>query len=80
MWPLLKSNDPKNRPVEVYQFYDKHPKLLILTIILALFGIIGFVNEVFGTIFGFIFVDCNENMNGRMIGIKCFIKNGLGFV
>jgi len=80
MWPMLKNNDPKNRPTEVYGFYDKHPKLLVLTIILALFGIGEFFNEIFGTIFGFIFVHCSENMSGGTIGMMCWIKNGLGFV
>ena len=80
MWPLLKNNDPKNRPVEIYQFYDKHPKLFVFTIILALFGIGGFVNEVFGIIVGFIFAPCYENMNVGTIGTICWIKNILGFV
>ena len=79
MWPLLKSNDPKNRPVEVYQFYDKHPKLLVLTIILALFGIGEFINSISGTIFGFIFVHCPTNQDG-MIGAMCLIKSTLGFI
>lgn len=80
MWPLLKSNDPKNRPVEVYQFYDKHPKLFVFTIILALFGIGGFVKEVFAVIIGLIFVKCHYEPDGGMIGIMCWFKNGLGFV
>lgn len=80
MWPLLKSNDPKNRPVEVYTFYDKHPKLLVLTIILSLFGIGGFVKEVFAVIFGFIFVQCFDDMDGGTIGILCAIKEGLGIL
>jgi len=80
MLPLLKSNDPKNRPVEIYQFYDKHPKLFVFTIILALFGIGEFFNSIFGIIFGFIFVSCYENMNGGTIEIMCWIKNILGFV
>lgn len=80
MWPLLKSNDPKNRPIEVYQFYDKHPKLLVLTVILALFGISDFLSEIFATILGFIFVHCYENMDNNILGTMCGIKEGLGFV
>lgn len=77
MWPLFKSNDPKNRPTEVYRFYDRHPKLLVLTVILALFGIGGFLNELFAVVLGFIFVQCPRDEG--MLNILCAIKINLGF-
>ena len=78
MLPLLRNNDPKNRPVELYLFYDRHPKLLVLTIILALFGIGGFLNELFSVIIGLFFVHCSPNE--EMMNILCRIKSNLGFV
>jgi len=76
LWPLLRNNDPKNRPVELYQFYDKHPKLLVLTIILALFGIGVLLNEVFSIIIGFIFVQCPRDEG--ILELFCWIKINLG--
>jgi len=71
LWPLLKNPDPKTRPKELYEFYDKHPKLLVLTIIFALLGI----NQLFsmmGGIFEFIFIPCYDDV-GTM-SIKCYIE------
>ena len=75
MLPLLRNKDPNNKPRELYNFYEKHPKLLVLTLILALFGI----NEVFSSIGGivnFIFLPC-DNPHGGMISIQCWIKDSL---
>jgi len=75
MLPMLRSNDPKTKPDEVYQFYGKHPKLLILTMMLALFGIFGAIETVTGII-GFIFLYC-PNDGSSMISIQCWLKQNL---
>jgi len=80
LWPMLRSNDPENKPKELYRFYDKHPKLFVLTVMFALFGIGQFAFEAFAVIIGFIFVQCFDDMDGGMISILCAIKEGLGIL
>ena len=80
MWPLLRSDVfSENRPKELYRFYDNHPKLFVLTIMFAVFGISQFLTEVFGILVGFIFVHCFEDMDG-ILGVMCAIKEELGFL
>lgn len=74
---MLRNNDPKNRPTELYHFYDDHPKLFVITVILALFGMLQFAMELFAFIFGLIFVKCHYEPDGGMIGILCYIKQNL---
>ena len=72
--PLLRNTGPQTRPTEIYQFYEKHPKTFVVTIILALLGI----NEIFsilGGIFEFIFVPCYPDTG--VMSISCFIKENL---
>ncbi len=71
MWPLLRNNDPNNKPTEIYNFYEKHPRILILTMILALFGIAGIFNEI-GGIVAFIFRPCYPDTG--VISLQCYIK------
>ena len=76
--PMLRSNDPEKKPTELYKFYGNHPKLFVLTVIFAVFGIGQFAFEAFASIFGFIFVPCY--VDSGMISIMCAIKDGLGLV
>lgn len=78
--PMLRSNDPEKKPKELYRFYGEHPKLFVLTVMLAVFGIGQFAFEAFATIFGFIFVPCYDGRDGGMISIMCEIKKGLGIL
>lgn len=73
-WPLLKNNDPENKPRELYDFYEKHPKLFVSTIILALLGINELINIISG-MFGFIFRPCYPLQEA--MSIQCWIKEGL---
>lgn len=75
MLPLLRNKDPNNKPRELYNFYEKHPKLLVVTMILALFGIGEVINSI-GGIINFIYYPC-DNPQGGMISIRCFIGDGL---
>ena len=75
MWPLLKSNNPIDHPTELSDFYTKHPKLFVLTVMLALLGFGELFNIVMGLV-GFIFVSCPTSDSGT-IGIMCWIKNGI---
>ncbi|AJM91729.1 hypothetical protein NPIRD3C_0515 [Nitrosopumilus piranensis] len=77
LWPMLNSNDPEKKPKELYAFYDKHPKLFVVTIIFALLGINEVISMI-GGIFEFIFVPCYPDSG--TISISCWIKDGLGFV
>ena len=77
MWPLLRSSDSENKPDEVYRFYGKHPKFLILTMMLAVFGIFGVIDTIMGLI-GFIFLHCPQDNSG-MISISCWIKQNWFF-
>ena len=77
MWPILQSSDPAKKPTTLYNFYDKQPKLFVLTIMLALLGI-NEVVDIFGGIFEFIFVPCY--LDEGIISISCWIKSGLRLV
>lgn len=75
MLPLLRNKNPDNKPREIYNFYEKHPKILVLTMILALFGIGAVIKEI-GQIINFIFLYCPHDNSG-MIDIQCWIKQNL---
>jgi len=80
LWPMLKSNDPEKKPKELYRLYDEHPKLFVLTVMFAVFGIGHFSFEVFSTMIGFIFVQCFDDMDSGITGTLCAIKEGLGIL
>ena len=80
MWPLLRSDVfSENRPDEVYRYYDNHPKLFVLTIMFAVFGISQVLAEISSILVGFIFMHCFEDMGGTL-GVMCAIKEELGFL
>jgi hypothetical protein len=78
--PMLRSDDPEKKPKELYRFYGNHPKLFVLTVMFAVFGIGQFIVEAILTMIGFIFVPCYNDGDGGMISIMCEIKKGLGLV
>jgi len=79
LWPMIGNNDPKNRPTELYHFYDDHPKQFVITVIFAVFGMLSIAMELFSLILGFIFVNCRYD-SSEMIDILCSIKQELGFI
>lgn len=75
MWPLLKNNNPDSHPTKLFDYYKKHPKLEVLTVMLALLGTMELYNMAISLI-GFIFVSCPTSDSGT-IGIMCWVKNGI---
>jgi len=75
MLPLLRNKNPDNKPREIYNFYEKHPKILVFTMILAVLGI-GQLFDFVGGLFQFIFLYCPHDNSG-MIDIQCWIKQNL---
>ena len=70
--PLLKNNNSDNQPKELLNYYTKHPKLLVFTVMLSLLGTLALFEMIMSFI-GFIFVSCPTHDLGT-IGMMCWIK------